>query len=114
VASSQLWSPLLDQKDAGALGVRFKEVGKVARHCPEIRGDENPILTRGEAEQFTVGWADRKSIAGSRRRQPVRIALWRLASARKRIIRQLRRETVCCRIRSNLSLTSGVGGWAAV
>jgi hypothetical protein len=43
----------------------------------------------------------------------VTTASWRLASARKRIIRQLRRETVCCRIRSNFSFTSGCVGCAA-
>jgi hypothetical protein len=58
--------------------------------------------------------AERKSIAGSRRRHPVTIAWWRLASARKRIIFQLRRETFCCRIRSNVFLTSGGVGCAAV
>ena len=57
--------------------------------------------------------AERKSIAGSRRRQPVTIASWRLASPRKRTIGQLRRETLCC-IRSNVILTSGGVGCAVV
>ena len=51
--------------------------------------------------------AERKSSAGSRRKQPLTIASRRLASARKRIIRQLRRASICRRIRLNFSLMSG-------
>jgi hypothetical protein len=86
----------------------------VARHCPEVGSDKNPILTRGEGQHLGVGNSFQtglicrnKSIAGSRRRHPVTIASSRLASARKRIIRQLRRETAWRRIRSNVILTSG-------
>ena len=79
----------------------------MAGHCLEVGSDKNPVLTRCESEQI----GERKSI-GSRRRHPVTIASWRLASARKRIIRQLRRERVCCRIRSNCIVTSGFVGRA--
>ena len=105
---------MLDEKDTSTLAIRYKEVTEVARHRPEIGSDKNLILTRGEGQHLGVGnafqsglMAERKSIAGSRRRHPVTIPSWRLASARKRIIGQLRRKTVFCRILSNVTLTAG-------
>jgi hypothetical protein len=47
--------PLLDEKDARTLAIRFKEVAEVARHRPEIGSDKNPILTRGEGQHLGVG-----------------------------------------------------------
>jgi len=58
--------------------------------------------------------AERKSIAGSRRRQPVTIELRRLASARKQITRQLCRASTCRRMRANLCLMSGGVGCSAL
>jgi hypothetical protein len=93
---------MFDEKDARTLAIRFQEVTEVARHRPKIGSDKNPILMRGEGQHVGVGNSfqpglvgRKKSMAGSRRRHPVTIASLRLASARKRIIGQLRRETIC-------------------
>jgi hypothetical protein len=73
-----------------------------SRKSPKWRGivlrsdvTKDPILLSGEGRHLGVGyafslasWAERKSIVDSRRKHPLTIALWRLASARKRIIGQ--------------------------
>ena len=41
--TSGQWRPLLDEKDARTLAMRFKEGAEMAGHCPEIGSDKNPI-----------------------------------------------------------------------
>jgi hypothetical protein len=47
--------PLLDEKDARTLALRFQKTAEVARHRPEIGRDKNPILLGGESEHLSVG-----------------------------------------------------------
>jgi hypothetical protein len=86
---------LLAEKNARTLAVRFQEIAEMARHHPEIGRDKDPILLGGEGQTSAsdtpsslASWAERKSIVDLRRRHPLTIALWRLASVRKRIIGQ--------------------------
>ena len=59
--------PLLDEKDARTLAIRFKEVAEVARHRAEIGGDKNPILTRGEGQHFGVGNSFQRGLMGRKK-----------------------------------------------
>ena len=59
-----------------------------------------------------ASFAERKSIAGSLRLQPLTIAKSRSASARKRITCQLRRDNCCCRARSIFAFRWAGVGWA--
>jgi hypothetical protein len=54
--------PLLDEKDARTLAIRFKKAAEVTRHRSEIGSDKNPILERGEGQHFGVGNALQPSI----------------------------------------------------
>lgn len=115
------WRSLFGEKEACTLAIRFKEVAEVARHRPEIGDDKNPILTRGEGQDFGAGNSFQR---GLMRRKKVDCRLTaetrgdypivETGVRQEADIRQLRRETVCCRIRSNAVLTSGGVGWAAV
>ena len=102
---------------------------RAARNLPKCRGivlrsEVTRMRCRSAARARTSGsdtpsslasFAERKSITGSRRLQPLTIASWRLASARKRIIPQLRRDSIwCCRIRSNFSVMAAGAGCAAL
>ena len=93
-------------------------VSRDAVHGLEVVRNENPALL-GRDPEHTSGsetpssfapLADRKSIVGSRRRQPLTIPSSRLASAKKRSIPQPLRASISCRARSNFSLSSGGQG----
>jgi hypothetical protein len=105
---------LLNQKHAGTGAAGLKELSEMSRHCLQIGSDQNPAFCGGEGQDLRVGnplqvcvVGGEKIDGGSRRKQPLTIASRRLASARKRIIRQLRRACTWWRIRANFSLMSG-------
>lgn len=112
---------LLHQEHA-CMGTRgLKELAEMPRHRLQIGSDQNSAFCGGECQHLGVGsfrqfapLAERKSMVGSRRKQPLTIASRRLASARKRTILQLRRASMCRGIRSNFSLTPGGVGWVFV
>lgn len=59
--------PLLDEKVARTLAIRFKKIAEVARHRPEIGSDQNPILMRGEGQHLGVGNPFQSGLMGRKR-----------------------------------------------
>ncbi len=88
--------------------------GMVWKSC-DTRMRSSAAASASTSGSGTPSWsaslADRKSISGSRRKHPATIPSLRSASARKRIIRQDRRASSCCRARSSFCLRSGGAGW---
>src|ERR1019366_1515836 len=106
--------------------IRREKVHQIGRNLPKCRGivwksRETRIRSCSAAMASTSGsgtpsrpasFAERKSIVGSLREQPLTIATFRSASARKRIIRQTLRVSSCCRARSSFSFRWGGAGCA--
>lgn len=93
----------------------------MARHRPKVGSDKNPILTRCKGQHVGIGnpfqprFMSRKKV--DRRltaKTPGDNRMVETGIARKRIICQLRRETVWRRKRSSVFFTSGAVGWATV
>ena len=109
---------LRHEKDARAGIAGLKKVAEMPRHGMEIVRHRNAILRSRQRQHLGIdtpsrsaSLADRKSISASRRKHPATIPSLRSASARKRIIRQDRRASSCCRARSSFCFRSGGAGW---
>ena len=87
---------LLHEKHARARATSLQELTKVSRHGLKVGGDQNATLLGSEGQHRGIRHTlqvcpirRKKSIVGSRRKQPLTIAFRRLASAKNRTIRQL-------------------------